>query len=240
MLQSFFAAGLDRVNDPLFSHYIRWHNTSRIKDFLSEEIKNAIASQNIHDQIEKILPESFGRWDYLAKAQYIETILFLSSYLLSSQGDRMAMGHSVEIRLPYLDYRLMNLMAQVPSKWKIRGLSEKYILKKSFQNLLPDEIVNRAKHPYRAPVSRSLLSGKSAWYTREALSEHALKKAGLFHPERVKNLLNKLQTVENPGERENMALAGILSTQLIHEKFVTGFTTPMNRTTPALVVDRRT
>ena len=61
----------------------------------------------------------------------------MSGYLLSSQGDRMAMANSVELRVPYLDHRIIEYMATVPSRFKIRGLNEKYLLKKVFNDLLP-------------------------------------------------------------------------------------------------------
>ena len=98
-IQSFFGNGLDRVDDPLYSHFIRWQNTSRIKSFFSEELKMEIGNYSGYDELKQSLPESYYGWDYLAKAQYLEMSVFLSNYLLSSQGDRMAMGNSVEIRL---------------------------------------------------------------------------------------------------------------------------------------------
>jgi asparagine synthase (glutamine-hydrolysing) len=240
ILQSFFSSGLDRVNDPLFSHHVRWHNTSKLQNFLSEDVKGLIKDQDIYEELKQTLPESFGEWDYFSKAQYLEMSIFLSNYLLSSQGDRVAMGHSLEIRLPYLDYRLIDFISRVPSKWKIRGLNEKYILKRSFQNMLPSEIVNRTKHPYRAPIVKSLLNENTDNYIEEVLSERALKDVGLFNPLYVRKLLTKLQKTSSPNERENMALAGILSSQLIYEKFVSNFTNPSLHYPPSFITDKRT
>ena len=90
------------------------------------------------DELRQSLPRDFGGWDYLAKAQYLESVLFLSAYLLSSQGDRVAMSHGVEIRPPFLDHRIIEFMGRVPAKWKIRGLNEKFILKSVFQDILPE------------------------------------------------------------------------------------------------------
>lgn len=80
------------------------------------------------------LPEDFDKWETLSKAQYLEITTFMSGYLLSSQGDRMAMGNSVEIRVPYLDHRLIEFMSTVPAKYKMYGLNEKFILKKVFKD----------------------------------------------------------------------------------------------------------
>ena len=219
-LQSFFAKGLTQTNDPLFSHMIRWENTSKIKRFFSQDLKASIGAYSGYDEVKQRLPGSFDKWDYLCQAQYLETEIFLSNYLLSSQGDRVAMAHSVEIRLPYLDPRLMEFMGRVPAKYKIFGLNEKYILKKAFDGILPKDIVKRAKHPYRAPITKSLLKGRAAEYTLEMLSERAAKNAGLFDTKKVTNLLRKLKTADAASEVDSMTLVGILSSQILYHQFI--------------------
>ena len=239
-LRPFFGQGLDATDDPFFSHMVRWNNTSRIKALFCDELASAIGPYCGYDQIRQSLPGMYEQADGLAKAQYLEMAIFLSNYLLSSQGDRVAMAHSVEMRLPYLDYRVMDFMARVPSRWKVLGLDEKYILKKSFKHILPDEITSRPKHPYRAPIKQSLLNNKTIAYTQEMLSEAALKKAGLFDAEKVAQLLRKLQAPSPASEVDGMALVGVLSTQIVHRQFVEEF--PWKAIRPAcpdLVVDRR-
>jgi len=239
-LQSFFARGLDKMDDPIFSHFIRWENTSRLKTFFSADISCAVGSYSGYEQVRESLPAGYEHADSFSKAQYLEMTIFLSNYLLSSQGDRVAMAHSVEIRLPYLDFRVIDFMARVPARWKIMGLNEKHILKKSFRGILPDEIASRAKHPYRAPIKQSLLNGKSAGYVKEALSEKSLEKSGLFDSGKVTRLLRKLESLDNPSEIDNMALVGILSSQLVYDRFVENFPGRTgNAAVPSLVVDRR-
>jgi asparagine synthase (glutamine-hydrolysing) len=240
MLQSFFGRDLDKVDDPLFSHFLRWENTSRLKMFFSKELRKAIGTYSGYEQVRESLPKAYEQADDLAKAQYLEMAIFLSNYLLSSQGDRVAMAHSVEIRVPFLDFRVIDYMGRVPAKWKILGLNEKHILKKCFEEILPDEIINRPKNPYRAPIKQSLLNHKTADYTREALSETLLKKAGLFDAGRVGRLLRKIGAAESPSEIDNMALAGILSSQIIHQQFIEDFPAKcVSFVNPDLVVDRR-
>lgn len=143
----------------------------------------------------------------------------MSNYLLSSQGDRMAMANSLEIRLPYLDHRLIEFMSRVPSRWKVLGLNEKYLLKKIYKNLLPKSIIQRNKHPYRAPISQTLLDN-STEYLREMLRDQTIKKFGLFDGKKVQNLTRKLQQFEHSGEIDGMALCGIVSTQILYDKFI--------------------
>jgi asparagine synthase (glutamine-hydrolysing) len=239
-LQSFFARGLDKIDDPIFSHFIRWENTSRIKTFFSREMNDSIGQYDGYEQVRQSLPEGFERADEFSKAQYLEMSIFLSNYLLSSQGDRVAMAHSLEIRLPFLDPRVMEFMAKVPAKWKILGLNEKHILKKSFEGILPKEITSRPKNPYRAPITQSLLNEKTAGYTRDALSEESLGKAGMFDAGKVTKLLRKAQTVNNLSEIDSMALVGILSSQIIHRKFVQDFSgVSADSVVPNLIVDKR-
>jgi asparagine synthase (glutamine-hydrolysing) len=239
-LQSFFAKGLDRTDDPIFSHFIRWENTSRIKTFFSQDITDAIGNYDGYGQVRQSLPEAYERADDFSRAQYLEMAIFLSNYLLSSQGDRVAMANSVEIRLPFLDPRVIDFMARVPSKWKILGLNEKHILKKSFEGILPEEITSRPKNPYRAPIKQSLLNDKTAGYTQEMLSEKSLKTAGLFDAGKVTRLLRKAQAVGNLSEIDSMALAGVLSSQIVHRRFVQDFPTRgVASVSPALIVDRR-
>ena len=240
MLQSFFAKGLDKTDDPLFSHLIRWDNTSKIKTFFSHELREAIGEYCGYEQVRQNLPADYEKCDYLSKAQYLEMTIFLSNYLLSSQGDRVAMAHSVEIRLPYLDPHVMDFMGRIPAKWKIMGLNEKHILKKSFKGILPEDITSRPKHPYRAPIKQSLLNEKTAEYTQEMLSQKSLKKTGLFDASKVKRLLQKLQVLSNPSEIDSMALVGVLSSQLVHKQFVEEFPWKAAYSVSLnLIVDRR-
>jgi len=239
-LKSFFARGLDRSDDPLFSHLVRWDNTSRTKVLFSSELKAAVGSVDSYEAVRRSLPDRYGQLDVVGKAQYLETMIFLSNYLLSSQGDRVAMAHSVEIRLPFLDYRIIDLAARVPSRWKILGLNEKHILKKVLGPVLPKEIVARRKQPYRAPIVNCLLSGRQRDSATEMLESGAIRRAGFFDAGKVSRLLEKLQAAKNPGEIDSMALAGVLSCQILHRQFVEDFATgSCSAVRPDMVVDKR-
>ena len=186
------------------------------------------------------LPGGFPGWDTLAKAQYLEMVLFLGNYLLSSQGDRVAMAHSLEIRLPYLDYRLVEFLGKVPSKWKVFGMQEKYLLKRMYKDAIPESVLRRPKHPYRAPILEGLLTGEQE-EIRTALSESALRKTGVFDPKRVSRLLEKVQRAGQASEVEGMAIAGIASTQILSRQFIEDFPLTVDYPlSPTVFVDRRT
>ena len=238
-LSSFFKVGLDQPDNPFFSHLIRWNNTARIKRFFSENITNSAQDYDPLLELREHLPEKFNKWDALSKAQYLEMKIFMSDYLLSSQGDRVAMAHSLEIRMPYLDYRLIEFMGKVPSYLKIRGLNEKFILKKIYKDILPQSILNRPKHPYRAPIKNSLLN-KDLQYVDYYLSDEKLKSYSLFNHSMVKILKDKLTKTGNASEFDNMALVGILTTQILNDRFIENFDAHITK--PAafdIIFDRR-
>ena len=239
-IKEFFKYGIEKPNDPFFSHIVRWYNTSRLKRFFSEDVTCKLGDYNPYSALKDLLPEKFDKWDALAKAQYLEMKIFLSNYLLSSQGDRVAMAHSLEIRMPYLDFRIIEFMSKVPSYLKIVGLNEKSLLKKMFKDILPVSILRRPKHPYRAPIKNSLLNNDLE-YVDEYLSERKIKEFNLFNPSMVTKLKEKLTKIENASEFDSMALVGILTSQMLYDKFIMNFnsitSTPI---TFDLIFDRRT
>jgi asparagine synthase (glutamine-hydrolysing) len=231
-LSAFFKRNLDKTDSPFYSHAIRWSNTSWTRRFLVQ----ASAPESPLGEIR--LPAEFGTWPALGQAQYLEAAIFLSQYLLSSQGDRVAMAHSVEGRYPFLDYRVVEFANRIPPQLKVRGLTEKWLLKQIGRKLLPDAIWNRPKRPYRAPVHRSFFPAAPA-YVEELISEPALKEAGCFKPAPVAQLERKARSGARMSEVEDMALAGIISTQLLHHQFVARFTTrPFPANTQLKVVDK--
>jgi asparagine synthase (glutamine-hydrolysing) len=169
------------------------------------------------------LPTSFSRWSALAQAQYLEIVTFLSPYLLSSQGDRVAMAHSVEGRYPFLDYRVVEFCNRLPADQKQRGLTEKWLLRQLAKRLVPSEIWRRTKRPYRAPIQRTFLSSVlGADYVGEMLSSSAIRRSGLFNAGAVEKLVRKARGEAQLSEVDEMALVGILSTQLVDHWFVRG------------------
>jgi asparagine synthase (glutamine-hydrolysing) len=145
----------------------------------------------------------------------------MSGYLLCSQGDRVAMASSIEGRFPFLDHRLIEFANRLPPKFKMKGLTEKYLLKKSMSGLLPDSIRTRTKQPYRSPDSQSFFEGgKAVDYVDDLLSDSRIRQAGYFDPAAVRKLFEKCRAGRAIGFGDNMAFVGILSTMLLHDSFV--------------------
>ena len=217
----FFGYKLTETDNPLYSHLLRWHNTSRIKSFFSDEMNQALSDYSPLDEIYAKLPAGFNDWTGLAKSQYLEASVFMSGYLLSSQGDRMAMAHSVEGRYPFLDYRVIEYSNKLPDRFKLNGLNEKFILKKVSKGKVPASITKRTKQPYRAPIAASFFHKNAPGYIGDILSVEMLNAFGIFNPVKVQSLIKKITLEKNISEVDQMAIAGILSTQLTHKMFIT-------------------
>ena len=238
-LQKFYAVNAEDLQDPLFSHRIRWKSCGRNSIFFSKALQASLEEYEPFEDVAGRLGANFSTRDVLSKAQALEMEIFLSNYLLSSQGDRMAMANSLEIRLPFLDYRLIDFAFRLPAKWKIRGLQEKYLLKKAADGLIPKEIRTRAKQPYRAPIREAFFKGGGAEYVDAVLSRDALQRAGYFDANKVAKLMIKYRKSDASGEVQDMAFLGILSTQLIHRQFVEDFPQHIEALCVMKRIDRR-
>jgi asparagine synthase (glutamine-hydrolysing) len=223
-LEAFFKVGLDRPQDPLFSHLPRWATTGGLRRLLSDDLLASLKGYDPAEELRGSLPPEFATWHPLSRAQYLETAHLLPGYILSSQGDRMAMAHGVEGRFPFLDHRVVEFAATLPPRLKLRGLTEKYLLRRSVGHYLPPAVAARPKQPYRAPDSQSFFGAGAPDYALELLSPRAIARAGYFDPRSVEKLVHKCRGGDASGARDNMALVGILSVQLLDYLFVRGAT----------------
>ncbi len=225
-LEGFFRKGLTQVDAPNYSHLIRWENTSQLQTFFSPEMQELINKQEgFLERFSATLPPDFMTWEPLSRAQYTEISIFLSNYLLSSQGDRVAMAHAVEGRFPFLDYRVVEFACHLPPNCRLQGLQDKFILRKVATGLMPPELAHRPKQPYRAPISRCFFGSAPQEYVSDLLSAQAIRQSGYFNATKVTRLVEKCHKQAGflTSERENMALVGILSTQLLDDMFVRHF-----------------
>jgi asparagine synthase (glutamine-hydrolysing) len=222
-LTGFYRKGLTQTDDPLYSHRIRFANGARLLALLAPHVLEAAAQEgDPAERLEARLPERFSDFTPLGQAQYIEIATFLDQYLLHAQGDRMLMGNSVEGRFPFLDFRVAELAAALPDELRLRGLHEKVLLRRAVAPLVPPEIARRKKQPYRAPIARAFVGPAAPSYAAELLAPGRLAEAGLFDADAVARLLAKCQRAgDRPvGETDEMALIGVVSTMLLHDRLV--------------------
>ena len=216
-LQHFFHVREDDLHSPFFSHLPRWEMTARLKMLFTPEVRDEMRPG--FADLQKTLPESFAAWGAFNQAEYLEAMYLLPGYILSSQGDRMAMAHSVEGRYPFLDHRVVSFAAHLPPTMKMKVLDQKHLLKQAARGMIPASIQNRHKQPYRAPDGKSFFT-PSPEYVQDLLCEEQIKKDGVFQPASVSALLQKFRGERANSERDNMALIGVLSTQLLLHQFI--------------------
>ena len=222
-LRGFFRLGTTASNC-FFSHLPRWELTSKLKMLYSDRVRSELNGYDVYDELGASLPARFASWDGFSRAQYLETAILLPGYILSAQGDRVAMAHSVEGRFPFLDHRVVQFASTLPPRLKMKVLNEKYILKRAAGHLIPPSVRRRPKQPYRAPDATSFVTpdaqGRLPDYVEALLSPERVKQDGVFNPAAVSQLLVKARAGKAAGVRDNMAFVSVLSTQLVIDKFV--------------------
>ena len=215
MARRFFGRDLAAHAQPGFAHQTRWHSTAALQRLLSPGMRGG---RNAVAELLGDLPPEFAGWSSLAQDQYLEIRTLLSGYLLASQGDRMLMAHSVEGRFPFLDENVIALANALPPEWKLRVLDEKHVLKKAAAELAPPEILARKKQPYRAPDALAFVGQE---WVGEILGKASVQEAGVFEPALVAQLARKLNAGQGQfSNTDNMALVGVLSTQLLHRELI--------------------
>jgi asparagine synthase (glutamine-hydrolysing) len=209
------------VDDPeLGSHLTRAEATGAVKAFYRSELAEEVGRTASLDRLRAELPTQFPDWSELERAAWLEVATLLEPYLLSAQGDRVAMAHGVEGRFPFLDDRVFAHSVSLPEHEKLDGMNEKVALRNVAAEVLPQRIAERGKQPYRAPEIAPFFAEGAPDWVEETLSSSALRAAGIWDPERVDGLLRRCRAGRATGMRESMALVGILSTQLWHGEFV--------------------
>lgn len=224
MWREFYRRGLEATSDPLYSHRLRWLNTGWGLRFLAPRIRDAMTPGDFDDAVARTMPAGWRRLPLLPRAQALEIATFMSPYLLSSQGDRVAMGHGVEVRYPFLDPDVADFCTSLPDRMKVRGLRDKLALRRLASRSLPEQVWNRPKHPYRAPMTTALFSDADE-ATLALLSRERLESSGLADADTASRLVAKAARNggKMAGEREEMALVGVLTLQILHDQFVNDF-----------------
>jgi len=223
MTRQFFGQNLGAWRSPGFGHDMRWRGTAALRRLFSRDLRAAIGERDVVHELVERLPSEFRRWTPLAQDQYLEVRTLLSGYLLSSQGDRMLMANSVEGRFPFLDLELAALANSLPPSYKLHVLDEKHVLKRVGEGTVPHEILQRKKQPYRAPDALAFAPPGTPGWAAEVTTDRALAEAGVFEPAAARKVLDKCLLAKGAGQfsnADNMAIVGILSTQLLHDSFV--------------------
>ncbi len=178
-----------------------------------------LAQRNSRDGYEsfKKLFESLGGGVELEKLLFVDQKTYLLDQFLV-KSDRMSMAHSLEVRVPILDHRLVEFAAEIPARYKLKGFTTKWILRKLMEGKLPPEIVSGAKKGFSPPIPR-WISGPLKPFVQEVLSESSIRKTGLLEPKFVQQILTEHFDRKQDHHRRIWA---ILNFVLWHERWVKG------------------
>ena len=153
--------------------------------------------------------------DLIKQMQNLDTRLYLAEDILT-KVDRASMAVSLEVRAPFLDHRVAEFAASLPTNYKLRGLKTKYILKKAVHDLLPAFVTRRGKKGFGVPVAE-WLKVKLRPLARDLLSAERVRRAGVFNPEFV----SRLQDEHERGVANHRKLLWtLLMFELWHESFI--------------------
>ena len=158
------------------------------RDDFAEQLMSAKAATN-HGYFSRQLFEKTKDNDQLSKMLYFDTKTWLVDDLLI-KADRMSMATSVELRVPFLDYRLVEFAATIPSKHKIKKGEGKYPLKKMMEGILPNDIIYRKKMGFPTPL-KLMFQNELRDYAKELLLSEQTKLHHFFKVERIQQLIDE-------------------------------------------------
>lgn len=212
--------------DPLFSHLPRFLG-SRIADFYTREFSERLGAIDVIGELRASLPTRFFGWSALNQAAYLEMTTRLSPYVLGSCGDRMTMAHGVEGRYPFLDHRLFEFAAALPTGSRLRGLRDKEVLRRWASRILPDQANGDRTPQYRTPDAHSVFVSNSSSLIVNHLGSEAIRRVGIFAEAPVKDFVLRCKTGPRPAQGEIQAMVGVLSTQLWYYQFIESARRPL-------------
>jgi asparagine synthase (glutamine-hydrolysing) len=154
----------------------------------SKGFRESLGTFDSVDQLKGIYGNT-GSSDVLAKMLYLDMKGWLPNDILL-KADRMSMAASVELRVPFLDYRLVEYAATIPSRYKLRLGKTKYIFRKAFSGIIPKDILRRPKMGFPVPLS-AMFRGELGTYARNVLLDPRAQVRDYFDWRFVRRLLNE-------------------------------------------------
>jgi asparagine synthase (glutamine-hydrolysing) len=184
-----------------------------LRDFGRHEPYHALLSGlDVHGQLT-------GR-SAVHQSLYLWSKTMLPGYILTMLGDRMEMAHSIEGRVPFLDHHVVETIRSQPVSLKIRGMTEKYVLREAVRDVITDTVYRRQKHPFMSPPATLNPKAKLHDFVQDRLRGRALASIPFFDQKKVIGLLDRLAGMDKAAQVANdQILMFLTSACVLQERF---------------------
>lgn len=192
-----FIKGASLPMDERYWFWASFNETGDILSWMRRENNNGASAT----EFEKRKKEILGRTNFTGSMNdifYSDAQLVLPNDMLT-KVDLMSMANSLEVRVPFLDYEVVNFAFSLPENFKIDMSRGKKIVRDAFKKLLPDEVYTRGKQGFEVPLLEWFRGELKNMITKELLSDEMLDSQGIFDRQAVKNILQKLYS-PSPGD----------------------------------------
>ena len=158
--------------------------------------------------------------DPVHQSLYLWSKTVLPGYILNMLGDRMEMAHSVEGRVPFLDHHVVEVIRSQPVTQKIRGMTEKYVLREAVRDLITDTVYRRQKHPFLSPPATLNPKKKLSTFMQDTLRSPLLGSIPFFDQRKVIALLDGLDGMEEGSRIANdQVLMTLVNACVLQDRF---------------------
>lgn len=181
-------SGAHLNGDSRLVNYFRWTNRSDLNSLFSEEFRDRLRNQDADVPMLDYLSDLPSNTPPIERMLALEQRFFLVDHNLT-YTDKMSMAAGVEVRVPFLDLDLVDFASRIPPRFKQRGRTGKWILKKAMDTYLPDDVIYRSKSGFGAPL-RSWLRFELRDWLFDILSFSNIQNRGLFDPYAVNRLIH--------------------------------------------------
>ena len=190
----------------------------------SRSMKERLKDHDPYNDLD-ISNDRITRWHPLNQSLYVGYKVMLAGLLMIAKGDRIAMHSSVETRYPFLDEDVIQFCSQIAPEYKLRGMTEKWILRQVAAKTLPPQIANRPKTMFRAKLAGTFLGRTRPAWVDQLLSPESLRATGYFDAKAVnwqRTMQTMMPTVTPRRFIYDVGLTCVVSTQLWHHIYCGG------------------
>ncbi len=192
-----YAQGAKLSSQERYWKWAGFAKASEAEKMLSEQSRLKFIEQD-YESRKKDLLQTLPQCESMNDILLTDVRMVLPNDMLT-KVDLMSMANSLEVRVPFLDYEVVNFLFSLPSHYKIDGVMRKKILQDAFRNILPPELYNRPKKGFEVPLLKWLRKEMKSMIKDDLLSERFIKEQGIFEYSEIKKLKRKLFSF-NPGD----------------------------------------